>query len=140
MCINIVQVQLTLWLPWRPSSYSNTIMNHDSGFIIGMAMIFAKTLIEHTLKSHLKKHPSAKITLKFFFTINLGLLVSSKKEAVCEYHPKLKFAILFIFILIFRMVKKQNFQTRNRDRWKSLETRRDCWGGNVNPKSLFWFH
>ena len=36
------------------------IMNHDSGFIIGIAMIFfAKTLIEHTPKSHLKKHPSA---------------------------------------------------------------------------------
>ena len=36
------------------------IMNHNSGFIIGIAMIFfAKTLIEHTPKSHLKKHPSA---------------------------------------------------------------------------------
>ena len=36
------------------------IMNHDSGFIIGIAMIFfAKTLIEHTPKSHLKKDPSA---------------------------------------------------------------------------------
>ena len=36
------------------------IMNHDSGFIIGIAMVFfAKTLIEHTPKSHLKKHPSA---------------------------------------------------------------------------------
>ena len=34
-------------------------MNHDSGFIIGIAMIFVKTLIEHTPKSHLKKHPSA---------------------------------------------------------------------------------
>jgi len=31
------------------------IMNHDSRFIIGIAMIFAKTLIEHTPKSHLKK-------------------------------------------------------------------------------------
>ena len=35
------------------------IMNHDSGFIIGIAMIFSKTLLEHTPKSHLKKHPSA---------------------------------------------------------------------------------
>jgi len=35
-------------------------MNHDSGFIIGIAMIFCQTLIEHTPKSHLKKHLSAK--------------------------------------------------------------------------------
>ena len=50
------------------------IMNHDSGFIIGIAMVFAKTLIEHTPKSihHLK------ITLKFFFTMILGPLVSIK--------------------------------------------------------------
>jgi len=34
-------------------------MNHGSGFIIGIAMIFAKTLIENTPKSHLIKHPSA---------------------------------------------------------------------------------
>ena len=34
-------------------------MNHNSGFIIGIAMIFAKTLIEHVPKSHLKKYPSA---------------------------------------------------------------------------------
>ena len=31
-------------------------MNHNSGFIIGIAL--AKTLIKHTPKSHLKKHPS----------------------------------------------------------------------------------
>ena len=35
------------------------IMNHDSGFIIRIAMIFAKTLIECIPKSYLKKHPSA---------------------------------------------------------------------------------
>ena len=37
-----------------------SIVNHDSGFIIGITMIFfAKILIEHTPKSHLKKYPSA---------------------------------------------------------------------------------
>jgi len=36
------------------------IMNHNSGFIIGIVMIFAKTLIEHTPKSHLLQ---LKITL-----------------------------------------------------------------------------
>ena len=37
---------------------SNTIMNHDSGFIIGIAHVFfVKTLIEHTPKNHLGKHP-----------------------------------------------------------------------------------
>jgi len=36
------------------------IVNHNSGFIIGIAMIFfAKTLIKHAPKSHLRKHPSA---------------------------------------------------------------------------------
>ena len=35
------------------------IMNHNSGFIIGIAHVFCKTLIEHTPKSHLKKHFSA---------------------------------------------------------------------------------
>ena len=39
---------------------SHLIMNHDSGFIIVIAMIFAKTLIENTPKSYLKKHPLAK--------------------------------------------------------------------------------
>jgi len=35
------------------------IMNHDSGFIIGIAQVFfAKTLIECTAKNHLINHPS----------------------------------------------------------------------------------
>jgi len=38
----------------------DVIMNHDSGFIIGIAMFFAKILIEHTLKTCLKKHPQTK--------------------------------------------------------------------------------
>ena len=35
------------------------IINHDSGFIIGIAMFFAKILIERSPKNHLEKHLSA---------------------------------------------------------------------------------
>ena len=34
-------------------------MNHDNGFIIGIAHVFAKGLIEYTPKDCLEKHPSA---------------------------------------------------------------------------------
>ena len=34
------------------------IINHDSGFIIEIAYDFAKTLIKHTPKNYLEKHPS----------------------------------------------------------------------------------
>jgi len=40
-----------------------SIMNHDSGFIIGIAHVFAKILIEHTTKTCLKKHPQTKNNL-----------------------------------------------------------------------------
>jgi len=39
---------------------SGDIMNHDSGFIIGIANVFSKILIEHTPKTCLRKHPSTK--------------------------------------------------------------------------------
>jgi len=81
-------------------------MNHGSGFIIVIAMIFTKILIEHTPKSHLKKHPSA---LTFFFTMIIGPLVSiKKKKALYEYHPTLKFAILFLFIFILLFFHRHN--------------------------------
>ena len=35
------------------------------------------------------------------------------------------------------MVKNKIFKQGIGIAEKSLETRRDCWGGNVNPKSLF---
>ena len=38
--------------------HSRDIMNHDSGFIMGSPMFFAKILIERTPKNHLEKHPS----------------------------------------------------------------------------------
>jgi len=34
------------------------IMNHDSGFIIGIAYDFCKTIIERTPKTYLEKQPS----------------------------------------------------------------------------------
>jgi len=36
------------------------------------------------------------------------------------------------------MIKKLNFKQGIGIAEKSQETRRDCWGGNVNHKSLFW--
>ena len=74
------------------------VMNHDSGFIIGIAHVFVKILIEHTPKNHLEKHPS---------TQNNPLVVlcdeyrstskyQVKKETVNEFQTTLKFARLFI--------------------------------------------
>ena len=37
-----------------------------------------------------------------------------------------------------RMIKDKF--SNNSNHWKSLETRRDRWGGHVNHKSLFWLH
>ena len=33
-------------------------------------------------------------------------------------------------------LKIEKFQNRTRDHWKTHETRKDCWGGNINHKSL----
>jgi len=44
--------------PLLVSLYNVLVMNHDSGFIIGIAQVFAKILIEHTAKTHLINHPS----------------------------------------------------------------------------------
>jgi len=38
--------------------YIMFIMNHDSGFIIGIANVFSKPLIERTPKISLRKYPS----------------------------------------------------------------------------------
>jgi len=47
----------------RVHNIEGFIMNHDSGFIIGITDIFAKILIEHTPKTCLKKHPQTKNNL-----------------------------------------------------------------------------
>jgi len=49
------------------------IMNHDSGFIIGIAdVFFAKILIEHTPKTCLKKHPPTSMS-------------NCKKTEICHF-------------------------------------------------------
>jgi len=45
-------------------------MNHDSGFIIGIADVFAKILIENTPKICLKSIHLLKTTLWWFFAMN----------------------------------------------------------------------
>ena len=72
-------------------------MNHDSGFIIGIAHVFfAKILIERTSKNYIEQHPS---------TQNNPLVVlcnenrSTEKETVCVFQTKLKYARLFILLL-----------------------------------------
>ena len=46
--------------------------------------------------------------------------------------------LAFSYRLLITLQWLKKIQTRNRDRWKSLETRRDCKGHNVSHKSLFW--
>ena len=51
-------------------------MNHNSGFIIGIAYVFlAKTLIEHTPKHNLGNHPP---TQNNPLLVSIGPLVSIK--------------------------------------------------------------
>jgi len=69
-------------------------MNHDSGFIIGIAhFFFAKTLIQRTPKNHFEK---ASKTLALCKVYRSPSKYQVKRESVCVYHTKLKFAILFI--------------------------------------------
>ena len=60
-------------------TFSNLIMNHDSGFIIGIALLFFKNSNRNIhLKATLKNIFQSKISLKFFSIMIIGPLVSIK--------------------------------------------------------------
>ena len=71
-------------------SGQDNIMNHDGGFIIGIAhdFFFAKTLIERTPENHLEKYPSTKN--------NPLMVLCNEYKSTSKYQVKRKQQVYFI--------------------------------------------